>query len=86
MAILYFFIHLGPMMLHKKIQVILIRNEGMMVFFVISHCHNIYKNKKWVCMGMSGYLWVYMGMYGFIWVCMGRYGYIWVCMGMYGYI
>ena len=42
MAILYFFIHLGPTMLHKKFQVILIRNDGMMAFFVISHFHNIY--------------------------------------------
>ena len=42
MAILYFFIHLGSTMLHKKYQVILIRNEGMTAFFVISHFHNIY--------------------------------------------
>ena len=58
MAILYFFVHLGPTMLHKKFQVISIKNEGVTAFFVISHFHKIYKIQKWVCMGISGYLWV----------------------------
>ena len=42
MAILYFIIYLGPTMRYKKFKVILIRNEGVMSFFVISHFHNIY--------------------------------------------
>ena len=42
MAILYLFIHLGPTMLHKKFQVISIKNEGVTAFFVISNFHNIY--------------------------------------------
>ena len=30
MAILYFFLHLGPKILHKKFQVISSKNEGVM--------------------------------------------------------
>ena len=36
MNILYFFIHLSPMMLHKKFQVILIRNDGIFLWFFFS--------------------------------------------------
>ena len=33
MAILYFFLHLGPKILHKKIQVISSKNEGVTAIF-----------------------------------------------------
>ena len=36
MAILYFFVHYGPMILHKKFQVILTKNEGLKAIFSIS--------------------------------------------------
>ena len=35
MVILYFFRHLGPKILRKKIQVILSKNEGVMAIFEI---------------------------------------------------
>ena len=35
MAILYFFLHLGPKILHKKFQVILSKIEGLTTIFAI---------------------------------------------------
>ena len=68
MAISYLFIHLGPMMIHKKFQVILIKNEGVTAFFVISHFHKILKFQKLlVCVGIYGYVLVCMGMF---WILM----------------
>ena len=64
MAILYFLGHLGPTILHKKFQIIWIKNEGVMAFFVISHFHNFQEFKKTI--GMCGYLWVCFGMYGYV--------------------
>ena len=73
MAILYSFIHLGPTMLHKKFQVISIKNEGVMAFFVISHFYKILKFQKLlVCVVIYGYVLVCMDMFWSL-MCLNDY-------------
>ena len=61
MAILFLFIHLGSIILHKKFQLILIKKEGMAVFFCdFTFSLNLKKN-YW-------YVWVFMGMFWYVWL------------------
>ena len=46
MAILYFFVHYGPTILRKKFQVILRKNEGLMLIFSIQNEIKIRKNRR----------------------------------------
>ena len=55
MTILYFYLHRGPVILHKKFQVILSNIEGVVAFFVI-HILTLQYRPKGPQFGAEGHL------------------------------